>query len=84
MTAGFQALVADQCWKSMLVVGEVPGHLQRTAEVPFSKEPNPKMLRAPVWGSLLIVTFCLMHVNVQNASYVCSTLHVFAIIECVT
>lgn len=54
MTAGFQAMVADQYWKGVLVAGEMPGRLQSTAEVPFSKEPNPQMLRAPMWGRVTL------------------------------
>lgn len=48
--------VTDPNWKVVLVAGEVPGHLQSTAEVPLSSLPKPQMLRAPVWGSLL--TLC--------------------------
>lgn len=54
MTAGFQALVVDQYWNGVLVAGEVPGHLQSTAEVLFSNKSNPQMLMAPVWGRLTL------------------------------
>lgn len=45
-------------WKGVLVAGGC------TAEEPLSKVPRPRMLQAPVLGSLLTLCHLLMHVGV--------------------
>lgn len=77
-----QVPVTDQNWKVVLVAGEVPGHLQSTAEVPLSSLANAQMLREPVWGSLLTLLSPLPQ-YMRMCVHLClkKMVHVFVIIK---